>query len=226
MKESVVKYIPSFSRKIIFSIGIGIGIFFFIYIYFHSNKLVDSLLISSGFSAILTLFFLISEYLDNREHKTILYKRNFIRIKDHFDFEIENKGNYWGYKGTYNGYFIRLFYDNLVRGGRLGILIYYDQPRNSAGKVDLRFLDNINDKFEIKGMFKSVTRLYDTSHIRIFTTGYINRRAKKVISIIEQAVYTLEKVKLKPISESRVDELVANDSYIHTPLTATYESYK
>ena len=223
MSSEINKYLPNYTKLIILIITIVGSVFFSLYVYGKSNDLYHTLKWGIGFTIFMLFYLVISEVIDRKQHKSKLNSANFRKIKKHFNFEIENQNEYWGFKGVYKNYFIRLFFDNLVRGGRLGILIYYQQPKKSDGQIDNEFLDKINSKYGINGMFKSANRIYDTSHIRIFTFGSYNRRSSKVIKLIEEGISTLNSLKLHPISETQIDDLIKNDKYIHTPLTETYE---
>ncbi len=223
MSPEIRKYFPNSTKLIIVICTIIGGVLFSLHVYGKSNDLNHTLKWGIGFTIIMLFFLVISEVIDRRQHKSKLDSSNFRKIKEHFNFEIENHNEYWGFKGVYKNYFIRLFFDNLVRGGRLGILIYYQQPKKSNGEVDIEFLDNVNSKYEINGILKSTSRVYDTSHIRIVTTGWFNRRFSKVVKLIENGISTLNSSKLKPISETQIDHLIENDKFIHTPLTETYE---
>lgn len=223
MSKSTFKYISSTTRITVLVISLFTGAVIFYSAYKDSNDFKSALLQGGGIAAVLVLYLFVSEYLDKKRHKSILFRNNFKKIKKYFNFEIENLKDYWGFKGTYKKYFIRLFFDNFVRGGRLGILIYYKQPKTANGEVDIERLDRINAKYEIKGILKSTQRIYDTSHIRIFATGIFNRRASKVIRMIEDGIMTLSISNLHPIDEKEVDDLIATDPHIHTPLTETYD---
>jgi len=161
---------------------------------------------------------------EKRQHKTKLNNRNFKKIKEHFGLKIENRNEYWGFKGKYNGYFLRLFFDNLVRGGRLGVLIYYQVKRKENGEVDYAVLDKINKRYKKTGIFRSTTRFYDGSHVRIVTTGAFNRRSSKVIRLIKEAQMTIKKSGLKSISEDEIELLIKKEPYMHSPQTETFEN--
>lgn len=223
MPIEIKKYFSKSSLLTIIVITVICGGLFFSSVYGKSNDPDRAITWGVGGTLFLFIYLVISEIIDKKQHKSKLSTRSFRKIKEHFNFKVENINDYWGFKGVYKNYFIRLFFDNLYRGGRIGILIYYQQPKNNYGGVDIRLLDKINHKYEVNGMFESYSRIYDTSHIRIFTNGWYNRRPTKVIKLIEEGISTLHSTNLKPISEIEVDELITNDKYIHTPLTETYE---
>lgn len=224
MSFQIKKYFPNSTKIIIAIFTIVGGVIFSLHVYSKSNDLIHTLKWGIGFTAFMLLYLVFSEIIDRKQHKSKLNNKNFQRIKDKFNFEIENRNDYWGFKGKYNGYFVRVFFDNLVRGGRLGILIYYQEQRKQNGKIDYAELDKINKRFELKGMFRSTSRFYDCSHVRIFTTGAFNRRSSKIIQLIKDGQNTIEQSGLKPISERDVEALMKEEPFVHSPQTETFEN--
>lgn len=72
-------------------------------------------------------------YMDN----TVITGRAFNPLLK-LGFEFETRRNYWGYKGTYQNYFIRVHYDrdspSYGPGGRFMIILYHVAPTNREWK--------------------------------------------------------------------------------------------
>lgn len=78
-----------------------------------------------------------------RRHRTIIQGRR-LRWLTELGFSAENIGDYWGYKGVYRSYFIRIFYNwdtNLYRRDQeLCLMAYFQPPLLPDGKLDIAFL--------------------------------------------------------------------------------------
>lgn len=224
MPSNSKKYFPNSTKVIIAIVAIIGGVTFFYHVYNKSNDFNHSLVFGIGFTVAMLFYLVISEIIERNQHKSKLSSRNFRKIKEHFGLEVENRKDYWGFKGRYNGYFIRIFFDNLVRGGRLGILIYYQVISKQNGEYNYEKLEEINNQFKKSGFFRASTRLYDGSHVKIFTTGRFNRRHSKVKRLINDAIATVQQAGLKPISENEIEQLMKKEKYAHSPQTETFES--
>jgi len=127
---------------IILSLVFG-WIAFLIAMQFGANETYTIIIVGMGV-VIGVLFNKLMDWYDLYWHRKMLERSDFVTIKSHFnlDTETRNDGKCWGYKGYYKDYFMRLSY--AFNGSRLGIYIYYKQPKLSNGKIDFNLLKKMN----------------------------------------------------------------------------------
>lgn len=170
---------------------------------------------------VLTMFLLALEVLGRWRHRQIIQGHRLRWLTD-LGFSVENVVDYWGYKGTYRSYFIRIYYNwesNLNRRGHeLCIMVYYEPPLLENGELNVPLLEQANS---------AVTPAFWESHIcrMNFEAAYLVNHTPitfltsrgRIRKRLDRAVTTVIERKLMPISESAVHELVQSNPWIHGP---------
>ena len=214
-----MKFIFNKSLFIDILFGISGGILIFSKTYTRTDNFSLSLLVGFGTFTLVIILLSLLKRVGKNQQKKVLDNKRLKAIKDHFQLTIEtrNESKYWGYKGYYKGYFIRLTYDWYA--DNVNILIYFKQQKNENGEINKTLLDSLYKKH---GKFGTIRRIFDTSHIRMFVSGIYIWKPKKIISAIEDSVDLLIKYNLKNIKENEVEYLIENDKYMHSPWVETF----
>ena len=118
LRKFVIKYILplnlrqkkfTFYMFLVFFI-IFTGILLLVYQGTHLSEIFSY----TGFICVFGLLLsLITDYLGEKKHQSIIYSDKIKQLQTDFGFQIENlnRGRYFGYKGVYNDYFFRIYYN-------------------------------------------------------------------------------------------------------------------
>ena len=171
---------------------------------------------------------LLSIAYNDRRHKTALYGKRLIKLKE-LGFEIENVGEYYGYKGVYNKYFFRIYYNPnstlYKQTHSIVIMLYYKPERKANNEVNIERLNSLNKKYK-RWEFSDPTDahqvLFEEAYIQIQTRFTLFTTFNKLKYRIHQALEYAHEEKLLPISEKEVDKLIAESVYKHGPSIDTF----
>lgn len=162
-----------------------------------------------------------SIYSQLQHHNALEGKRlNWLRSEG---FTLENIGRYSGYKGTYQGYFTRIYVNPTSRfyrriGPDLCILIYFHPMRRPDGKRNMALLrrieaDLLNEWswFQWEFLTCHAIHMHQRTRFRLFT----NR--KRIKKHLDRVVGKLTHYGLMPWPEADVDRWVRDASDLHAP---------
>jgi len=149
------------------------------------------------------------------QHKKMLFGRRLSPLAT-FGFKIENKEKYWGYKGNYRDYFMRIFYEPTSGwngNGELFIVIYYQV---SVGQSAREVLGHLKSKYEYgRWLVTSFWNNYqlnvsyiDVTRSEVFFTIFSFEQVKRRIDFM---VNLAEMEKLLPLTEAQVNEVIDSD---------------
>lgn len=166
---------------------------------------------------------LLQEAVRRRRHRTLIRGRRLRWLTQEHGLNPENLGSYWGYKGSYASYFIRIYYDwdNPVgdHPHALSFVVYYAPVLLTNGKPDIKRLDGMNQTLNPKLKWwqsrRKVSRRVETAFL-IHSIGYHSSLERKEIrAALDQAIEAVRSFGLTPITEEAVSELVTEDPYLH-----------
>jgi len=218
-------------RPLLFILA-AIGVFMFVWIYWHSEDFIWSL----GHSLFIVAFLGIPMIgLERRKHRKHLAmpKGKFLNpLREDHSFEVEflNGKKYSGLKGVYRGYFCRVYYDwNTAlhlkwTSSEICVMIYYEPVVGSGKLPDKKRLDYLNKKYRDTGYFRSYIddRVFETAHIRVHRALYWVTELSDILEQVDRAIELLEQEGLQPISESRANQLLQEDEYLHGPMVVSF----
>jgi len=170
---------------------------------------------------VLTSWLLLLEAFGRWQHRAVIQGRR-LRWLTQLGFSVENVGDYWGYKGTYRSYFIRIFYNweskLNKRGHELCMMVYFNPPLLENGGLDAKFLDQANAAVTPALWESHICRMnYQASYLANHTPITFLTSQRRIRKRLDRAVTTVAERKLMPIGESAVHELVKGDPRIYGP---------
>lgn len=173
-------------------------------------------------TGVVFLFWMLAfEVLGRWRHRSIIIGRRLHWLTE-LGFTAENIGDYWGYKGTYDSYFIRIYYNwesNLRnRNHELCMMVYFEPPLLHNGELNVPLLNQANAAvrpafWESQNCILKYEASYLANHTPI--TPFTSRRRMR--KRLDHALSTVVERKLMPISESAVHELVKSNPWLHGP---------
>ena len=143
-------------------------------------------------------------------------------------FGLENAGDYCGYKGTYRGYFTRVFIHPKSRSDAwsadLCIVVYFQPMRLADGKSDIALLRRVQADL-YHGIFTKTPTIMDCHEISIaqYTPFTIFTTLPKVQKRLEQTVEKVMKHGLRPMPESEVEFWIDKDPDQHGPQVRSFQ---
>ena len=169
----------------------------------------------------LTMCLLALEVLGRWRHRQIIQGHRLRWLTD-LGFSVENVVDYWGYKGTYRSYFIRIYYNwesNLnKRGHELCIMVYYEPPLLENGELNVPLLEQANSAVTPAFWESHICRMnFEAAYLANHTPINFLTSRGRIRKRLDRAVTTVVERKLMPISESAVHELVQSNPWMHGP---------
>lgn len=131
-------------------------------------------------------------------------------------FEIENVKRYWGYKGTYRNYFIRIYYVATMDSynpSRIWFVLYYKMPPGkSVREIQLeltsKYLDSRSWKERLLHFYSMQIREISIARDELFRKIWTFKQVKKRLDFL---VDLAEKEGLQVMGEKEVDALIEAD---------------
>src|ERR1019366_1245076 len=131
-------------------------------------------------------------------------------------FEIENREKYWGYKGTYRNYFMRIFYETNIgpySSDELWIVLYYQAPISKSwseikSNLTAKYVDSRSSKAYWLHLYKIGINEIDITRWEEFNTIFSFKQVKKRVDFM---VDLAEKEGLPAMYEKEVNELIEAD---------------
>lgn len=217
----------SLSKTSLLISGIGsilLGVFFVYFFQSTGISMYVSISLSVPIAILFIVFTLLLDIANMKRHSKILNSKEFNKLITYYRLTKENRGEYYGLKGYIQGRFVRIYFSSVIgKGGGVGIMIYYKQPLRFNGSIDFEYLDKINNSYKKTSTFGGISRVYDTSHIRIASDGLGYKDPNKLIDFIDESIRMLDKLKLDIISEDDIELLINNDKYNHMPFVETFK---
>jgi hypothetical protein len=172
-------------------------------------------------------FTIAQESVDRERHRDYVEGEELRWLTD-LGLVVEHRDEYWGYKGTYRGYFIRVYFTwqtSLYHQGRaLSVMLYFAEPRRRDGHIDMIRIRRLENEL--------VPRLYE-SRMVMRTSGYNTLRCELRYSWsiqpavlhkgIDTVIDTAEEHLLVPINESLVNAMVSKDPQRNGPSIETFQ---
>ncbi|OFY93743.1 MAG: hypothetical protein A3K10_15440 [Bacteroidetes bacterium RIFCSPLOWO2_12_FULL_31_6] len=181
----------------------------------------------TGFICVFGLLLsLITDYLGEKKHQSIIYSDKIKQLQTDFGFQIENlnRGRYFGYKGVYNDYFFRIYYNwNSSKFYReFCIMLYYKQLIIGKELLDGKKLKKMTEKYKEKG--HNYTINFQPAHLEIHLRYNIFTPFEEFKNKIDFALKVVKQEELKKISEKEVD-LLLNSEYklLYSPSIDTFD---
>lgn len=150
------------------------------------------------------------------KHERVLRSHKLRPLKK-LGFEIENKEDYWGYKGIYKGYFIRIYYhpdgQAAFVSDPLVFIVYYNGKKADFEKLYEQY-NRMNYKW-FYSVFESRRAVLPNCiiHYKPLRHTYVFWQVKRTI---DQLVDIAQREQLAPLYENDVDELI-EEGIIKTP---------
>lgn len=136
---------------------------------------------------------------------------------------VENRKRYWGYKGDYKGYFVRLFVHPESRLHRLPlpdlyVMVYFAPMRRANGERDIALLRKLQEDLA-SSIFDVRMVEWDCGviHIARIIPFWWSIRHRTVQRHLDRAIAKVMEHGLKPWPESAVEEWVLRSPELHGP---------
>lgn len=164
------------------------------------------------------------------QQRAVLTSRRLSRLLNE-GFTIEQLGAYSGLKGTYRGYFTKVYVDPDSRfhqhfGPDLCIMIYFHPMRTSDGKRDMRLYRKLeNDLLNETNWIDTEQLSWHAIHLRSYTRLSIWVSQAKVKRRIEKLIDRVMRYDLKPWSEEEVNKWVRESPDLHGPNIESFRQF-
>lgn len=202
---------------------------FFLYQFFeHPEYKLTMTLFFGVFYVVIVVWGFMSDIIGKRRHETALQGRTLIQLRD-LGFEIENIGKYFGYKGIYYKFFLRIYYNwnSMIPGVKnskeIAILLHYTPLKTEDDELDVKRLNELNGKYRSSFWFpKGYLLKFEAAYVELHFPFYIFTSFKKVQSRMNQIIMIAAEEKLQPITEKEIDTLIAENAYMYGPPIETF----
>lgn len=171
----------------------------------------------------------IVDYFGKKRHQSILYTKKISALKSINNFKIENlnRGNYWGYKGVYQDYFFRIYYDWSAgfkkSGTRFCFMLHYKPLMISKNFVDGERMASLTEKYN-KGNTYNYEVKFNTSYLIIYMRYNFLTSFEEFKRKLDLAVKIVKEENLEPNSERDVENLLLDKEVqiLHAPEIDTF----
>ncbi len=190
-----------------------------------------SLFASGGLYFVLTGWMIFSNVYGKRLHKTVLYSKRLSPLTE-MGFEIENLGNYWGYKGVYKNYFFRIYYNWNTRLKRQvdfrEITIHLSfLPSQSGKKIDAEKIIQLNKKYKNIWWKANIYEInFGQSFMEFHYPFSVFTGFQSIKTSIDEVLRIANEENLIPITEKELNKLIEVNALAHGPGIVTFQEAK
>jgi hypothetical protein len=172
------------------------------------------------------VYAVVSAYVDRDAHRKLIEGRRLAWLRD-LGFTVEHIGEYWGYKGIYRGYWVRIYFNHLYstlyrRNEELCFMVHYEPPRRADGQADMVRVRRLQEDLTPGLATSQWTRMfyhfrflsYHVPFVFFTTASKVKRRLDRVV---DKAI----EHRLSPVDEAHVHAAIMRSAE-HGPQVKTF----
>ncbi len=191
------------------------------------NEKYETFKYLSIFLLVIIIYSSLIDYYGKKRHQNILYSKKISALKSVYKFDIENlnNGNYWGYKGLYEEYFFRIYYDwsaGLKKTGtRFCIMLHYKPLMIANDIVDCERMNSLTNKYNQGNNYEVK---FNTSYLIIYMRYNFLTSFEEFKEKFDLAVKIAQEENLAPNTERDVGSLLLDKELqlLHAPEIDTF----
>ncbi len=191
-----------------------------------------NLIICGSLYFIITGYLIVSNVNGKRRHKTILFSKRFSPLKE-MGFEIENRDNYWGYRGIYKNYFFRIYYNwntklkRQVDFSEITIQLSFVPFEIRKNKFDVEKIIQLNKKYKNNWRQAKIYEInFGLSFIEFHYPFGVFTSFQNIKTSIDEVLRIAREENLIPISEKELNKLIKDNAFAHGPAIETFQEAK